>query len=773
MALDLVQGVALMLVLCWLLSISGRYWNGRYLSKQVTAGILFGGVCVVGMLTPVVVAPGVFVDLRSNVIALATLFGGPLTGVIALAVTTALQLKLGGAHLLLGVAGLVLPFLMGLAYRQAVESRRRRLNALGLMGLGVLIHASSLSLHLVMESPTRLSTGAMALIFLIFLPTVTVLLGLLFKDADDRRALIQATLESAARLRAITKAVPDMLLVIDEDGRYLEVVSELQMPLYSEFAATPSIVGKLMSEVLPREYAKLHLGLVKRALRANSPQALEYTVPGHEGQATYEVRANRIEVIDGSKPAVVMVTRDISLRRTAEGQIRTLALYDPLTSLPNRSFLLGRLPIARRESARNRRFAAVVTIDLDDFGSINDSHGIIAGDRLLQRVAECLSTILPVEATLARWGPDEFVVLLEGLPEVEEEAAADAARVGHSAVNAIARTAENDVVSHGASASVGIALFRGVQAGDNPIRRADLALLDAKAAGKGQVRIFDPVIQDTLTLRLTLENEIRLGLTRAEFVVYYQPQLDRTGRTVGVEALVRWQHPVRGLRFPGDFLTAAERAGVMYELDTQVLTAACQQLAVWAKNAVLAPLVISVNIGAFQMSRNDFADEVLSIVRMTGANACRLKLELTETALVNDLALATRHMVTLRRQGVSFALDDFGTGYSSMSYLQRLPLDQLKIDQSFVKGLPEDRGGLAIVRAIIALAASFGFEVLAEGVETESQRNLLVACGCQQFQGYLFSRPVPVDDLEAALEDVGVLRVRTGWQSEPKVGASV
>ncbi|MBY0410299.1 MAG: EAL domain-containing protein, partial [Burkholderiaceae bacterium] len=238
------------------------------------------------------------------------------------------------------------------------------------------------------------------------------------------------------------------------------------------------------------------------------------------------------------------------------------------------------------------------------------------------------------------------------------------------------------------------------------------------------------------------------GLLGGEFVIHYQPQLNNAGTITGVEALVRWQHPQRGLLYPGDFLAAAERAGLMDELDTQVLTDACSQLSQWSQKPAMRDLVISVNISAFQMGRNEFAAEVMAIIAKTGANTCRLKLELTETALVNDMSLATLSMASLQKQGVSFALDDFGTGYSSMSYLQRLPLDQLKIDQSFVKGLPHDNGSVAIVRAIVALSTNFGFEVLAEGVENQAQRDMLEAEGCHQYQGHLFHRAMPAADLE-------------------------
>lgn len=693
-------------------------------------------------MTPVVLLPGVMLDTRTVVIGMATLFGGPVVGGIAVIMAAGLRWWLGGAGMAAGIIGLVPPVLLALAFRAAVAKGFLKRGAREFFIFGLLTQAGGLFLYTTLPLPDRAPAIEIVALFLGVLPVVTVVLGLLLRDIEERTKTAAALQQSESRLRAIASAVPDMLLVIDQDGRYLEVVSAHRIPMYDGFQ------GKRVADVLPPEDAALFMGLVHRALRTSVPQLLEYSMQGADSLRTFEILANRLDYQGAGKQAAVLVMRDISLRRNAEEQIRTLALYDPLTRLPNRSFLLARLPLARRESARTRRFSALMSIDLDDFGSINDTHGNLAGDRMLQRVAQCLLRILPLGATPVRWGADEFVILLEGLSANEEEAATDAARTAQRVVEAIALTATEDVLSYKASACVGIALFRDAGESDNPMRRATLALYAAKDAGNGQIRIYDPVIQEATVARLALEASIRQRLLGGEFVIHYQPQLNNAGTIKGVEALVRWQHPERGLLYPGEFLAAAERAGLMDELDTQVLTGACSQLAHWSREPALSNLVISVNISAFQMGRAEFATEVMEIIAKTGANTCCLKLELTETALVNDMTLATLSMATLRKQGVSFALDDFGTGYSSMSYLQRLPLDQLKIDQSFVKGLPNDNGSLAIVRAIVALATNFGFEVLAEGVENQAQRDMLEAEGCHQYQGHLFYRAMPAADLE-------------------------
>ena len=751
MFLDFVQGASLMLALCWLQAASLRFWRNRSLPKQITSGLLFGLICAVGMLFPVTLSPGVIIDARSVVIAIAALLGGPLVAGIACLVAALMRFWIGGAGMVAGVTGMLIPLALGLIYREVVARRKYKLGAIQFLLFGLTVQVCNLLLATVLANILSGETLQVFALFLVVLPLFTVGMGLLLMDIDARIRVIDALSQSEAGLRALVSAVPDILLVIDEDGRYLHVVSPYRATLYGN---APDLVGQRMSDVLPAGDAELFMGLVHRALHSNVPQELEYTAV-HDGmRRTFEVRAGKMDEQFDGRRSVVLITRDVTQRRAAEEQLLTSTMYDPLTDLPNRSLFLAQLPLARRESALNRRFAALISIDLDDFADFNDRNGNRAGDRLLHEVAKSLSTLVPPGGMLARLGGDEFVMLLEALPMEEDAAAAMAARIAQRAIHAVSLVdaAEPDAPKLPCvTASAGIALFCDRNDNDKPMRRANVALNAAKADGKNRVRIYDPLIQDAISARLALEGEIRNGLQREEFIVHYQLQLDAEGRITGVEALVRWQHPARGLLYPADFLAAADAAGLLYELDMQVLARSCRQLAVWAAEAFTASLVISVNVDAFQLSRETFAREVMDVLDTSGADASRLKLELTETALVNDTALATRHMVALKERGVRFALDDFGTGYSSMAYLQQLPLDQLKIDQSFVRGLPADTGSLAIVRAIVALADSFGFDVLAEGVETEAQREVLAAHGCRHYQGYLFARPLPVEAVERML----------------------
>ncbi len=756
--MDLIESAAVMLALCWVQTLSASYWKERDVPAQLSSGLLFGLICVVGMLSAVELEPGILIDARLAVIGMAALFGGPLVAGSALVVAALCRLWLGGQGMPAGVFNLVMAAGLGLGYRYAVQRGWLRMGLWQFLAFGFAIYAIGLFAFRGWQSISGLTIDRFDGIVLLVMPAVGALLGLLLQDGGRRIGTIRALSQSDARMRAIAEAIPDTLVVLDWEGRYLEIVSPERNPLY---AGKSGMLGRRMHEVLPLHYADLLLAFVGRSLNSSLPQTLEYTMQSDDGLRSFEGRAQKMDAPIGGRPSVLLVTRDITERRVAEEQIRTLALYDPLTHLPNRSFLLGRLPYARRESDEQQRYAALLMIDLDDFRNINDVHGNPVGDRVLQQTAQRLRDLVPTHATVARLSGDDFVILLEGLAPLETDAAADAARIAQKVLAALSQPfvldTDKRASSHASTASVGISLFRDLNEKDNPMRRADLALYAAKASGKNRVRIYDPIIEDATTARLALEAEIRHGLRHGEFVVHYQPQMDLRGATVGMEALVRWQHPTRGLLSPAEFIPVAERAGLMVELDTQVLADACRQLAQWSTDATLGHLAISVNISAFQLSQPDFATEVLKIVAQTGADPHRLKLELTETALVNDMSLAILHMVTLKKHGIRFALDDFGTGYSSMSYLQRLPIDQLKIDQGFVRGLPLDGGSLAIVRAIVALADNFGFEVLAEGVENEAQRAMLQANGCSHFQGYLFARAMPPAELARG--------VRHGWDA--------
>ena len=452
---------------------------------------------------------------------------------------------------------------------------------------------------------------------------------------------------------------------------------------------------------------------------------------------------------EGDVTHYVGTLTDITKRKEAEEQIQHLAFYDPLTQLPNRRLLLDRLQQALATCTRSGHEGALLFIDLDDFKTLNDTLGHDIGDLLLQEVAQRLVTCIREGDTVARLGGDEFVLMLEDLSENPQEAAIQAETVGEKILNSLNHIYRLAGGEHHSTPSIGVTLFGNQRdTVEELLKRADLAMYQAKAAGRNTLRFFDPDMQAVVSARANLEADLRQGLRNNEFLLYYQPQVDNEGRLKGVEALVRWSQPQRGLVSPAEFIPLAESTGLILPLGHWVLEAACLQLVAWAKLDDMADISVAVNVSARQFRHKDFVDQVIAILDHTGADPKRLKLELTESLLVDNIEETIGKMARLKATGVSFSLDDFGTGYSSLSYLKRLPLDQLKIDQSFVRDILTDQNDAAIARTVIALGQSLGLAVIAEGVETGEQRNFLAANGCQSFQGYLFGRPGPAQESE-------------------------
>ncbi len=441
---------------------------------------------------------------------------------------------------------------------------------------------------------------------------------------------------------------------------------------------------------------------------------------------------------------------DVTERKEAEEKICALAFYDPLTQLPNRRFLLDRLQQALALSTRNDRQGALLFIDLDNFKSINDTRGHAVGDLLLVEAAKRLQGCIRESDTTARLGGDEFVVLLENLDNDEQIAATQAETVGEKIREAIAQPYLINDHEHHSTASIGITLFHGpVKTMEEMLKRADVALYRAKADGRNTVSFFDPEMQAVVSARVALESDLRHAVSGEEQLqLYYQAQVDSSGRLTGAEALVRWRHPERGTVSPADFIPLAEESGLILPLGHWVLKTACRQLAVWAEQPETAHLILAVNISAKQFRLPTFVEEVLTLVNYFGADPVKLKLEITESMLVDNVDDVIAKMTALKACGISFSMDDFGTGYSSLSYLKRLPLYQLKIDQSFVRDVLTDPNDAAIAKTIIALAQSMNLAVIAEGVETEAQREFLEMNGCHAFQGYLFGKPAPAKEFE-------------------------
>ncbi|MFT5643289.1 MAG: diguanylate cyclase (GGDEF)-like protein/PAS domain S-box-containing protein, partial [Janthinobacterium sp.] len=441
---------------------------------------------------------------------------------------------------------------------------------------------------------------------------------------------------------------------------------------------------------------------------------------------------------------------DITQRKAAEQRIHDLAFFDQLTRLPNRTLLLDRLGQIMINSARDGSFAALLLIDLDNFKTINDTLGHEMGDLLLDEVAQRLSASARAGDTVARLGGDEFIVLASGLGNSLPEATARTAAIAANLLRELGALYRLQGIVHRSTASIGATMLAGQStAMDDLMKQADLAMYRSKEEGRNTVRFFDPSMEAAVMQRAALEADLHRAIDEQQFFLHYQPQVQGDGQVIGAEALVRWQHPQRGIVSPAEFIPLAEETGLILPLGHSVLKAACIQLALWASQPEMAHLTLAVNVSARQFHQFDFVDQVLSVLKQTGARPQRLKLELTESMLVSNADQIIEKMAALKVQGIGFSLDDFGTGFSSLAYLKLLPLDQLKIDQTFVRDVISNPDDGAIITTITALAHALRLSIIAEGVETAAQRDFLAAAGCHTYQGYFFSRPLALLDFDA------------------------
>jgi len=456
---------------------------------------------------------------------------------------------------------------------------------------------------------------------------------------------------------------------------------------------------------------------------------------------------------DGGVTHYVGTYSSIIENEEAMEEIHRLAYYDPLTKLPNRRLLQDRLGQALVATTRNQLYGAILFLDIDNFKTLNDRHGHDAGDQLLVEVAERLRKTVREVDTLARLGGDEFVVLLEGLNVEADMAATYAKQVGEKLRDILAEpySLNGNSYQFHCSASIGIAMYRNMETVEELLGHADLAMYKAKAAGRNTVCFFDKTMQEVVNANASLEKDLRCALKKNQFRLYFQMQVHHNGQIIGAEALLRWEHPEQGLVLPLSFILLAEETGLILPIGQWVLETACAQLKIWAKNPQTRYLQLSVNVSAPQFHQSCFVEQVCALMKQYNVQPDRLNLEITESLLLVNIDDTIIKMHELREIGVQFSVDDFGTGYSSLAYLTQLPLNQLKIDQSFVRNITAKLADALIVQTIIGMAVNLGMEVIAEGVETEEQRAFLEHHGCSIIQGHLFGEPVPLEEFEQQL----------------------
>lgn len=569
---------------------------------------------------------------------------------------------------------------------------------------------------------------------------------LLAHDITARREAEEGLRQRETFFRLISENVGDYISVVNLDGKNVYT-----SPAYERFVGNRVKLrgGDAFELIHPDDQDRVRKTFAATVSTGDQLE-VEYRHVCADGSShPMECQGTVIRNGKGDIDSVVLVSRDITERKAKDVEIENLAFYDSLTNLPNRRLLLDRLRQALARLARTDSNGALMFIDLDNFKGLNDTLGHAVGDILLQQVAARLLLCVRENDTVARLGGDEFVVMLEDLDKEPVDAASKAELIAEKIHATLNKPYLLGDYEHTSTPSIGVTLY-GKQAEDMDeiLKRADLAMYQAKTAGRNAIRFFDAEMRARVLAQIALEADIRDGLNKDQFLLYYQAQIGTDGRISGAEALIRWQHPIRGLILPAEFVSLAEDSGLILPLGNVIMEIACRQLAAWASEPSMRDLSLAVNVSARQFLSVNFVGQVLGIIKQTGANPAHLKLELTESLFVSNVDEIIAKMSALRRIGVKFSLDDFGTGYSSLSYLKRLPLDQLKIDQSFVRDLLTDANDVAIARTIVGLAESLGLSVIAEGVETEGQRECLAQQGCHAYQGFLFSKPLSIDGFE-------------------------
>ncbi len=561
----------------------------------------------------------------------------------------------------------------------------------------------------------------------------------------QRQEAVSQLLQREARLRAIIDNEPECIKIVDRQGR-LQFMSPAGLAMI-EANNLAQVQGQPVDGLIAPEFRADFARMHQRVLAGES-QVMEFEIIGLQG-ARHWMETHAVPLCDGDEIVQLAITRNISERKKNEAKIDLLAFYDPLTGLPNRTLLLDRLRQALAASTRSKHYGALLFIDLDNFKVLNDTKGHDAGDLLLKQVAERLRHCVRSGDTAARVGGDEFVVVLCNLG-VDQKAAVNATQsVAEKILQSLNQNYQIGNLAHHSTVSIGVTLLREEDASiDDLMKQADLAMYRAKDSGRSTVCFYDPSMQAAIKARAELEDDLRQALDQQQFVLYYQAQVVGDAHVTGAEVLLRWQHPQRDMVSPADFISLAEDTDLIVPIGLWVLESACLCLKQWSARPEFAHLSIAVNVSAKQFNQPDFVTQVLAVIKQTGANPHRLKLELTESLLVSRVEEVIEKMFALKAKGIGFSLDDFGTGYSSLAYLKRLPLDQLKIDQSFVRDVLSDPNDAAIARTVVALAQSLGLAVIAEGVETVEQKDFLASVGCHAYQGYHFARPVPLADFE-------------------------
>jgi diguanylate cyclase (GGDEF)-like protein/PAS domain S-box-containing protein len=568
-------------------------------------------------------------------------------------------------------------------------------------------------------------------------------------DINDQIQAESSLNEKSKQMEAVVESLLDGIITIDSKGKVLtfnQAANEIFG--YSD----EEIIGRNISMLMGsphREHHDIYLSnYINRGISDITGRIRELDAL-HKNGTTFPIELGVVEVKMAGETNFIGIVRDITQRKKREQEIHQLAFYDPLTLLPNRRLLLDRLQGAMTHCSRANNFAALMFLDLDNFKNLNDSAGHNKGDLLLCQVAERLVSSVRQGDTVSRLGGDEFVVVVSDLSNDKETAANQAESLAQKIMAHLAQEYDLEGLTYNSSASIGVTMFNSTSVPtEDLLKQADMAMYKAKETGRNAVQFFDPKMQVAVSSRATLIHDLYNAIQQRQFTLFYQKQIDQHGQVIGVEALLRWFHPEKGMISPAQFIPLTEETGLIVPIGDWILQQACEALVDWASKPAMKNLSVAVNISVVQFSKDDFVQKAINSLKNSGANPQLLKLEITESLLANNIPDVKAKMRELQQCGVTFSIDDFGTGYSSLSYLKQLPINQLKIDQSFVRDIMNSSNDKAIAQAIITLASSMDLQVIAEGVETEDQRALLKSMGCNTYQGYLFGKPCRLEELK-------------------------
>ncbi|MEZ4599043.1 MAG: EAL domain-containing protein [Syntrophotaleaceae bacterium] len=748
----LIHSAALLIAAAFVFDlITIRYQNRKNIPQRLLIGFLLGMLGIILMLSSWNYVPGIIFDTRSVVISIAGLYFGLIPTAVAMTMTCLLRLFQGGAAMVTGISVILASGFLGIAWRHLRGSNRKFYSGLELYGFGLLVHGVMLGLMFTLPLATATQVlRVIGLPVLVIYPLATTVLGLLINIRRRREQISRELAESEERLRlaleASSQGIYDfnirtgMVTVSDEYARMLGYDPAEYRITFTDWVTQLHPDDRDHALTVYQEYISGH-----RAVYAH-----EFRMKTRSGQWKWIHSAGKVLERDklGQPLRMLGIHKDISEEKESAARYEYLATHDVLTGLANRVLLRDRIEQSIHYAHRTRRLVAVLLIDLDRFKFVNESLGHDSGDELLKVVAGRLRESVREADTVARFGGDEFVILLA---EVADEI--DVEPVAEKILHRLCQPCRINGREITITGSLGISIYPSDGANsENLIRYADIAMYRAKEEGNC-CRFYSPAMGLRSRETLELDADLRRALERQELLLHYQPKVElATGRIIGAEALLRWQHPQRGMIPPGRFIPLAEETGLILPIGEWVLTEACRQISAW-KGENFAQLPVAVNLSARQFRKIDLADSVRRILEKTGVDRGLLELELTESMIMHDPLAAVTTMQELKALGVRLALDDFGTGYSSLNYLRRFPVDCLKIDGSFIHDVPDDPSAAAVAASIVAIARSLGLNSVAEKVETREQLDFLIACGCEGYQGFLFSPAVPADELTAMLRN--------------------